>query len=441
MATPKRRLFLRHFEPSSIDHRLLVNRQDDVEWLVDGLSSYLNDPEPHVDAGVAFCVTGEKGVGKTILTCAALRRLREKFSGDTLFLSVDCRRLRSAREVFDNVAQEVVKGLSELKDAMAKIPDELTASARILATITRFDDAELKVIHEHIEQFKVAVGLKGDRSLLKSLNLNFGISLERSSKTVKDLAGKVRFDADRLCRSLCALFKDVRACELDVVLYLDNIDELRHSYRSAEDRERVWLDTETLLSLRDAPIGLVLNMRTYYSGILPREVSNRRVLRSLSADELRQIAELRLGQERDEIKAAMRDGGCKEMLKELAEVAPTPLAYLTWVKFLFEEGMLSSEGIEPGLVRYLEAFYSNLSAETLRCVAKAFKDLERPITRAALLDACEGNEAVLAQLQDRQAVLPVDFWNPVEFTLDPELLFLHPKRTPVGSARAAKQAE
>jgi hypothetical protein len=43
------------------------------------------------------------------------------------------------------------------------------------------------------------------------------------------------------------------------------------------------------------------------------------------------------------------------------------------------------------------------------------------------LAACGDNEAVLNQLQDRQAILPVDFWNPVEFTLDPELTFLRHK--------------
>lgn len=434
MPAPRRRLFLKRFDPALVDPLLLVDRQDDADWLVDGLSTYLGDPEPH--GAVSFCITGEKGVGKTILTRAALRRLRARFSDHTVFVDVDCRRLRSGREVFDAVAQAVVDGLSDLKEATAPISEELLATARVLATITRFDDVELKVIHEHLEQYKVALGLRGDRSLLRSLGYNFGISLERSVKTARDLTGRIRLEEHRLCRSLCALFQDIRDANLDVVLYLDNLDELRHSYRSADERDRVWLDTEAILGLREANIALVLNMRSYYSGILPREVSNRRVLRGLPHDELLAIVKCRLEQERAEIKTAMAEPACQAMLRELAEVAPTPLAFLTWLKFLFEEGMLTPEGIAPGLSRYLQAYYSNLPESTLRKVAKAFEEPDQPIARAALLDACDGNEALLAQLQDRQAVLPVDFWNPIEFTLDPELSFLHPKRTPVGTGSA-----
>jgi hypothetical protein len=420
-------MFLRHFDPSAVNARLLVNRKQDFDWIVQRLSTYLKDPGPH--DGLGFCVMGEKGSGKTILTRAAIRKLREDFSDRTVFLEVNCRELRSAKAVFAAIAVATVESLHSLRQASAKVPNELLASAQILATITRFDEAELKVVHEHIEQYKIAVGLQGQRALLDALNVSFGISLERSEKTVRQLNGRVLFDEQRLCKAVCALFRDIREAGFEIVLYLDNLDELRHTYRTAEERERVRLDVEALLLVREAPIGLVVNVRTYFSGILPREITNRRVLRRMSDADLLQTVEQRLNGELADVKASFGEAALKAELQKLARVAPTPLALLQWFKFLFEEELIAPGRLNDGLDQYLETSYTSVRRETLKKVAEAFDEPTSPLPRAALLAACGNNEAVLNQLQDRQAILPVDFWNPVEFTLDPELSFLHPKHS------------
>ncbi|MCC6558341.1 MAG: hypothetical protein IT372_35820 [Polyangiaceae bacterium] len=113
------------------------------------------------------------------------------------------------------------------------------------------------------------------------------------------------------------------------MLYIDNMDELRHHYRTDEERQKARRDTEVLLMLRDAPVVLVLNMRTYYSGILPREIANRRVLRPLREAELLLILEKRLEAERHEVRMAIQAGPVKEATRRLAAIAPTPLAFLT----------------------------------------------------------------------------------------------------------------
>jgi hypothetical protein len=418
-------MFLRHFDPSAVNPLLLVNRKQDFDWIVERLSTYLKDPGPH--DGLGFCVTGEKGSGKTILTRAAIRKLRESFSDRTVFLDVNCRELRSAKAVFAAIALATVESLNDLRKASARVPNELFASAQILVTITGFDDTELKVVHEHIQQFKVAMGLQGKRALLEALNVSFGISLERSEKTAKELIGKVRFDEHRVCKVVCALFRDIREAGFDIVLYLDNLDELRHTYRTPEERERVRLDVEALLLVREAPIGLVVNVRTYFSGILPREITNRRVLRRMSDADLLQTVVQRVDGELSEVKARFGEAPFKAEAQKLSRIAPTPLALLQWFKFLFEEELIAPGQMKDGLDQYLEINYTSLRRDTLRKVVEAFDEPTSPLPRATLLAACGNNEAVLNQLQDRQAILPVDFWNPLEFTLDPELSFLHPK--------------
>jgi Cdc6-like AAA superfamily ATPase len=418
-------MFLRHFDPSAVNPLLLVNRKRDFDWIVERLSAYLRDPGPH--DGLGFCVSGDKGSGKSILTRSAIRALRKDFSDRALFLEINCREGHSAKAVFGVIASAIVEGLDGLRSAGLKVSRELLANAQILATITGFDEAELKVVHEHLEQHKLALGLTGARALLDVLNISFGISLERSSKTVKELAGKVRFDERRLGKAVAALFRDIREAGIDVVLYLDNLDELRHTYRTAEERERVRLDVDALLLLREAPIGLVVNVRTYFSGILPREIVNRRVLRRMNDGELLEILKIRLDGELEEVKTHFGVAAFRAEAEKLAGIAPTPLALLQWFKFLFEEERIAPGEMKAGLEDYLATNYTRLRAEVLEKVAAAFEDLNTPLSRAAVLAACGNNEAVLNQLQDRQAILPGDFWNPVEFTLDPELSFLHPQ--------------
>jgi hypothetical protein len=423
-------MFLRSYDASEIDPLFLVNRQAELDWLYGTLSTYLTNPNPSARGRLAFCILGEKGVGKTILTRAALRLARTKYSDRALFLEVDCRFHGSARQVIDALAGAVVTALYDMKATGTAVPNELLTTAQVLAAVTRFDDAEQRDIHQHIEQFKAAVNLKGDQALLKALNLSFQLSVERAGSTTKDLTGKVRFDEPRLCGALSSLFRDIRASGLDVVLYLDNMDELSHHYSTDDDREKVRRDTEVLLSLRAAPIILVLNMRTYYSGILPREIANRRTLRNLAIPELLLVLDKRLAGELPALKQKVEEATTKEATRRLATMAPTPLAFLTWFKTMFEEDALSVEGHAEGATRFLETFYSTTPEAVWKSIADAFATPDSAITREALLSACAGNEALFRQAVDRQGVLPKDFWDPTTYyTLDPELYLVHPRVT------------
>jgi hypothetical protein len=423
-------MFLRRFDPFAIDPLFLVNREADFDWLFGTLSTYLTDPDPSARGRLSFCILGEKGVGKTILTRAALHRARQAYSDRALFLEVDCRLHRSAKQVIDAIAKVAVTALYEMKATGTAISNELLATAQVLATITRFEDAELRVIHQHLEQFKAAVNLKGEQALLKALTLSFQISLERSSSTTKELTGKVRFDEPRLCDALSSLFQDIRASGLDVVLYIDNMDELSHHYSTTEELQKARRDTEVLLALRAAPIIFVVNMRTYYSGILPREIANRRVLRNLPVADLLSLLEKRLGGEVPAVKQKIEETTAKTAIRRLASTAPTPLAFLNWFKAMFEEDALSVEAHAEGSARFVDTYYSTVPEAVWKVIADAFATPETYISRDALLGACGGNEALLRQAVDRQGVLPKDFWDPATYyTLDPELYLVHPRVT------------
>lgn len=417
-------MFFDRFDPADVDPSLLVGRSRDRRWLTEILTRYL--ALPGAPTGRAICLSGLKGVGKSILTRAVLADLKAERGHDTLFLTVDLRACHGRRGVLRAVANTIVRELDGLRRATAHISDALMATAQLVRTIARFEDAPVRVAHEQTRPFRAAVEL-GTQHVLDSLRLTFGLALDLPDKQIKALTGAVRIDDSGLTEALVALFADLRAAGFGVVLYLDNVDELRHGeYRDPEVREVVRGEVEGVLALKAAPIALVLNMRTYYTGVIPREISNTRVLRPLEARELVAILERRLQAERDEIRQAVAGEASQAVVAELARMAPTPLAFLRWFKFLFEESMFDLDLLDDGLRGFLESYYSTVDVETLAAVAWAFGRPDQPVAHDALVTACDNNRAVLEHLQGRQVVLPRDYWNPTQFTLDPELHFLHP---------------
>ncbi len=420
-------MFLEKFDPASVDPLLLVNRKDARTWLFERLDAYLKSVPPHV--GTNFVVIGDKGCGKTILTRAAVRDVRESYSDRVVFIDVNCRDTRTAKAVFGRIALQLVEGLAALRELGHSVKGELIANAQILVALTRFDsDAELKIVHEHIEHYKEAVKLDGKRSFLKYLNASFSISLERSERTVETLSGKIRFDIPRVAEAVTALFEDVRDNGFDVVLYLDNLDELRHEYRTREEIEGVRADIVALP--RDAQGTDRPSCSTYVrtSAAFWGVSFHRRVLPRLKDEDMLESAYARLANEPLAAKTQLQNPVRRDAAHTLARMAPAPLTFLTWFHRLVDSDDLDVSRLEQGLENFLSTDYATLPPATLKAVAEAFGDGEAPdpISEEVLLSACRNNEAVMHQVQELQIVLPRDFWNPVEFILDPYLAFLRP---------------
>jgi len=402
---------------------LFINRTPDVEWLKRNLEGYLGVTDARL--GRAFRVTGAKGSGKTIFVRNVLKQLKGQHGGRTLFIEVDCRRCPGSREVFGAVAACAVSELIRLKGASASIKQELIDAANLLNTITRFTDAELREVHEHLTQYKAASGLSAKVALLSSLQANFGISLERSDKQIKQLTGSIRFDEYRLCAALRAFFDDVRDQGLNVVLFIDNIDELHHDYREAAQREKVRQQAEWVLELKQAKVALVACMRTYYADIA-RDIGNKLMLDPLPPNMLQGILERRVKDEPAPIREEYERADVKRLANRLAFAAPTPLAYIEWFKVLCEQDAFESSSQDKAIRRFVTAEYAGVPFDVLKSVVRAFPAPGEEIDVKALLDACGGRESELAAVQDRQVVLPNDFWNPTRFSLDPSLHILHP---------------
>lgn len=414
-------IFFDHFDPADVKPRQHVGRGRDVQWLREILARYLQTAE--LDAGKALCLVGEKGTGKSILTRTVLDDLRGRFSANTLFLVVDCRSCHDRRGVISAICNEIVRELHSLMRASAEVPAPLVAASQMLRALSTLGQVSVRSAHAQVLQYQDAVRM-GSRKLLGSLKRNFGLSLELTEVQIRSLMGTVRFDDLGLSDALIALCRDLRVTGYNVVLFLDNLDELRHEYREASIRDALRAEIEGILALREAPIALVLNVRTYFASVVPRERWNTRMVAGLSTAEMLDALDKRLCHERGEVQVAVT--AARPLVERFATIATTPLAFLRQIKFLFEEGCLAEDRVDDGLHEYLKTQYPNIGFETLERIVQAFPAPDAVLDEAAVKAACDGSDALFEVIQDRQVVMPEDFWNPIRFILDPELHCLHP---------------
>jgi hypothetical protein len=98
----------------------------------------------------------------------------------------------------------------------------------------------------------------------------------------------------------------------------------------------------------------------------------------------------------------------------------TPFSFLQAVSDLADLGTLSSAERQSGTERVLAAYYGDLGIDRLRRLVSCFRTSTR-VTRDALRAALE-DDILLDSAQNLQILLPVDFWDPRELTLNPKLL-------------------
>lgn len=414
-------MYFTKLDSRDVDFNLFINRAPEVEWLERSVGGYLQAKDARI--GRAFRVTGAKGSGKTIFARHVLGRLKKAHAGNTLFLEADCRKCPDSRAVFGVIAQKVVEELVSLQRSGAPIKDELLDTARVLSTITGFTSVELKVAHEHVTQYKAAAALSGEAAFYSTLKTSFNISVERQKKQYEGLTGSVQFDEYRLCLLIRDFFNDVRAQGLNVVLFIDNLDELHHSYREPSQREHARQQAGWILELKQAPIALLACMRTYFSEIA-RDIGNKLTLPPLPANVLLGILERRMKDEPESVQQGFKRTEVEALAHKLAQIEPTPLAYIEWFKALCEQEAFDRQRRTKAIEHYVRAEYASTPFDVLRRVACAFPTADSELDRAALLEACNGSEADFAAILDHQAVLPNDFWNPTRFTLDPSLHLL-----------------
>lgn len=413
------------WSPTGAHPSPLVDRDDLRADLRDDLLGFL-EREDSSSSGL-WAVIGDKGIGKTIFTRAVLDEVRAERSSTAVIATIDCRRRRTWREVLSQLCWALVNELREIKTIKSEaVHTALLAEAQLLEDLAKLDKAERQTFHERALSYRAGLEAELPTKLLSVLRADLGLELGIEEKRIRSLSGSRIFDEDRLNRAICALCNDIREAGLRVVIYLDNVDELDHEYHDESARIRVRKDAEGLLRLAESPVALVVNMRTYFSRVLPRQMPIPPWrLKPLPASELLAILDKRNRQESRAVRDSFGTLEARQAVIDLARLAPTPLAFLTWVHVLQRWNCLSLAKLEEGFSLYVEAMCSTIEKRRIVRVMETFDSPTVAVGRERVLAACEGSESLLRKLEDLQVVLPEDFWAPEHYTLDPMFQTLH----------------
>lgn len=421
-------MFLNHFDPSDISHDLLVNREDDVAWVRGNFESYFDAIEKRTlnDAARRIaCVTGDKGTGKSIVAARVVAELRRKYSGSTIFVSVDCRGTQGARGVIADIASGLLNeiALFEPVAALGKSPFPvwLKDLVSVLSLVAHADSASSKSLHQQLIARKATLKL-GGQTMLRALKAEFDLSYEREKKDIEALEATITFDVDRLLMLTHKLFEDIRGAGMRVFLLIDNVDELQHEYWDEDARTSTQATVKRVLRLTEAPIAVLLCMRTYFQSILPRAVGFPRRLEKLPETELLTIIERRIALEDEAVQRALKSDEAQAVIRGLAARAPTPLALLTWVKWVAESRDGFKGSVDAHAVRWRDAGYADFAGAidaALKLFARKRVEGVEAATSKELLEAVGGDNDGLRYLQTTELVLPRDFWSPTHFVLDP----------------------
>lgn len=423
-------VFLQHFDPADISPESMVDREVDVDWVEGNFAAYLDAIEQgtvDVLSRRVVAVTGDKGIGKSILAQKVVSRLRARYSSSTFFVQVDCRGATGARGVIASVARGLTSEVTEflrlqkLAPASASLPVGMAEAISVLSTVAHADEASARNLHQQLVAFKEAVKFGGS-GMLTLLKAEFDISLERKREQIDALEAKVVFDVDRLVRLTLKLFEDIRKAGYRIFLLIDNLDELQHEYWDDGLRTTALATVKSVLRLTEGPVAMLLCMRTYFQSVLPRVVSVPRRLMPLPPPILRDIVNGRIARESEGVRRELGHDRAKLVLDGLAARAPTPLALINWVRWVAESPRPFDTSVDEHArswrdMRYAE--YARAIAATLNLFRTRKAEGDESITAVDLLAALKDDKDALRYLQTTELVLPRDFWNPTHFVLDP----------------------
>ena len=406
------------FNPSDTNPELHVDREGDLAWLSGEVEARLMDGSLE---SAAWLVTGAKGSGKTIFVKRVLRALKAQHPQDTLFIEVDCRTQLRSRTVLRDVAQRTVGQLEELRRRGGKVSSELHDAAQALLAIARLDEAELRVVHENVAQYKASLGAEVKLAVKNTLNTVFGVSLERSVKDSKALSGSVKFTEQGLCEVFCAFFRDLREAGYTVVLFIDNLDELEHDYKDEKARQRVREEARWVQQITTSPIVSVLCMRSYFASVARPGLIGL-ALDPLTPTLLLGILEARIKKERPDVRTEYDTRSeVRALTQWIAGAAKTPLAALHWLRWFWSRNAFEPRARKQEVWKFVRSAYPGVPEDLIQRVAQDVDDPTIADRSTVLQQACQGKEVALALLQDHEVILPNDFWNPLQFTLDPTL--------------------
>lgn len=408
-------VYTRALDPGLLNEALFVNRKREMRELDDYLQARVRDPDVYQDCSL---VTGERGIGKSILTRAALARLKEQLGGHVAFIRVEGSRQPDGfrgllRDVLNELRTEL-EGLDKAESERAlRTPEQVYRQIDALASLARYARVTAMRVQQTLEKYELSAELRTPKAFGHLLGTRFGVSLEQQDR--QSLTLEEEFDDETFRVALCRILAELRQHRQKVVIFVDDLDQVYGVESTRIEQTDAML--KHIKQITDC--FLVVNLRDYYvTGETNREYHFVLHLPPLDADALRSIVRARLKTEPEPKRGQLAET-LEPCLDALCEHTGNPLALLSWCHWLVTRTSCGLEDLRANLNRFVANHYAWFS-DSVPDVAALFKGLAQPIrTRDDLIKELAGGESMLRTLERREILLPLDFHERLFYRLNP----------------------
>ncbi len=407
------------FQPDNYtDLALFADREAVVDDLASTLESFL---APGAPGEGRVLVRGHRGVGKSILTRAALQKVVDTLG--PLTVTVDAARTAHGPDAF---LRRLAADLA--REAITNVTDKtLVASGELLK---RFSEST-KISVRETQQWtrSLQLGLSTKYRFLDKVQFEFGLTRTQGrSRTVEESYERI-VDDDFLRELIQEFLSDCRTTGQYVVLFFDNLDQVGYG-EIEEDVKRVTNLARHLFSLKDAVI--VANLRSeFVSADLRKLYSHEITVEGMKPEELMLVAEARIKSTTEAVRKALEAARFMELARQLTTWSENAWGFLNWLTFFDYETIdfapNDTETLRQKLMRFAERRYAGLRATELERLGGIFRNDPSRFLTAIELDT----HGITGELRERAvrygALVPDWLLSPDRYMLAPGLHFLSPR--------------
>lgn len=416
MTEPRQPIRSACFQPDNYSNlELFADRTQQLEDLAGILESFLAPGSPGEGR---VLLRGHRGVGKSILTRAALKKVVETLG--PLAVTVDAARTAHGAQAFmRRLAAELSREVAE------NVTDKTLASCAEL--LRRFSDVSKVTVRETQQWTRtLQLGVSTKYKFLDKVQFEFGLTRAAGrSRTVEE--GYERQVDDEFLRSLIQeLIHDCHQAGQYVLLFLDNLDQVGYG-EIEEDVKRVTNLARHVFSIQDAVV--VANLRSeFVSADLRKLYSNEVTVEGMGAEELLEVARARMASASEDRRRMLEEARFPELARQLTRWTRNAWGFLGWLAFLDYERLDFAAGDEAALrralLRFAERRYTGLRVAEIEKIGAIYKGDPTQFLTAGELDT----HGVTTEMRERAvrygALVPDWLLSPDRYMLSPGLHFL-----------------
>ena len=315
--------------PNTTEPEYLVDRDDEQRKMLAIFEDYLNQWKAYPSTGLRdarILVTGDRGVGKSILTRAVLKSLGDKNPKTVVPIYVDSRNLR-LRQSLVQMAKDLVKRLRPLVEGHR---DEVLPLLDQLELLTKGD----RVTQAKVNEIATRYGSKAKAGIDAVVKLGSEFIWEQTRHVGTTTGVEADVTEDLLRSALTALLGFMAEQKLPwmVVVFYDNLDQMLADHGDDD----VLAVFRRILEI--GPCLAIVHIRTEaFVDDLGRDITEKFEVGSLGHTELIEVLERRLMVALPEVQEALALPTNRDALNRLAKCTGNVLTFLRWTFALLRQ--------------------------------------------------------------------------------------------------------